>query len=198
MSAFAVIIGGFSLFVLPVYAAKGYEGYPVYRDGVLLVEWHAAIMEKPSIDYTNPVIHIGGLNCLVKNDSWSNFLDGSSFKGVYTPKGNVTDKDRDNVLATARKLATEKIPYTVLCQVDYSIFCYGSTIQPKNISSMRCDGVVEYCYELNNIRISGDDVWNVTQGGLLSWTRHSGIFISPKQQASLMTKISDVPPTGIY
>lgn len=51
---------------------------------------------------------------------------------------------------------------------------------------MRCDGLVEYCYEYNNVRISGpDSSWNIALAETANQNWHNGLLtvISPKIQA---------------
>lgn len=185
---------------LPVSAANGYGGYAVYRDGVTpgapSLEWHAAIMQQPSADYTQPIIHHPGGSSYVKRDSWSNFIAGNNFKGIYRPNDKAKFLDRtDFVVDMARRLAAENIEYDWRQQIKYTT-TDGYSVYPEDITHIRCDGVVEYCYEYYGLRIcGGDDSWNITRAGNASKSAH-GLLCTPRYQAGKMTLVSLSKPTG--
>ncbi len=57
-----------------------------------------------------------------------------------------------------------------------------SKIEPYDIASLRCDGLVEYCYEYYGYRVFGsDDSWDISKPG--STFHHSASNIMPKVQA---------------
>lgn len=177
-------------------AATGNQGYAVYRDGVAVIEWHAAIMDDPHYNTTSsPVIHHPG-DGWVRFGSWAKLLDGQNYKGVFRPKATANSAARDNFNTMARKLATEQIPYSLLFQVDYNSFSVGSWVEPSEISAMRCDGVVEYVYEWYGFRVYGNDgQWDVTRADPVIKALHSGMAVTPKIQAnSHLTKVSSSLP----
>jgi len=78
------------------FAQTGYQGYAIYRDGVLgSINWHGGILyEQSYVPYLKPIIHINGSNYHVafteysSNTNKDNFLKGSDFKdnklmGIY-------------------------------------------------------------------------------------------------------------------
>lgn len=208
------IISVFAIFTVPVSAAKGYEGYAIYRDGAFKVpivlpngfDWHAGLLDEPSTSYYLPVTHISGPSPFeIKWDTWSNFIDENTFKGVYKPNSGVTSSQRDLVKATGRALISENISYTALSQIDH--FILGDWVYPSDVWLSRCDGVVEYCYEWNLIKIYGNDndwgserpYWDITWGNLFNLDHHSGTAITPKKQCeNNMTLVTATPPTGTY
>ena len=172
-----------SLFSIPAYAATGQEGYAVYRDGVAVIEWHAGLMNKPSSSESAPVIHAPGSGSNVQYDTWSSFLNGKTFKGCFKPKTSISSTTRDYVIATARELVTNRIGYTLIYQMDYHGNS-GNYVMPYDIKSLRCDGVVEYCYEWQNVRIFGINArWDISKNDFLNKDHHSGTTITPKDQA---------------
>jgi len=187
---FVVIISVISI-PLSVNAATGKEGYAIFRDGVFFnMTWHAGMMDEPSSSDYKPVLHHSGSG-VVKWDHWSNFLDGNTFKGYYKPKSGISSAYRDSVKAMGRRLRTENISYNVAYQVQYPSSRYGKWVFPADISSIRCDGVVEYVYEYYAFRIYGSNSrWDVTWGDFWNKDDHSGFAVTPKSQAqSNMTKL---------
>ena len=216
LGMFIAIISIFAMFTVPVSAAKGYEGYAIYRDGAFKIpvvlpsgfDWHAGLLDEPSTSYYKPVTHISGPSpFVIKYDSWSNFIDGNTSKGVYKPKSGVTSAQRDLVKSMGRRLISENISYNAVVQVDWYTSCLGNWVFPDDIASVRCDGVVEYAYEYYGIKIYGSDStafsekphWDVTWGNVINWDHHSGTAITPKKQCqNYMTRVLSYAPTGTY
>lgn len=175
-------------------AVTGSQGYAVYRDGVLGSEWHAALMDMPTSAYQSPVTHIKGYGGMVKHASWLEFLDGNNniFKGVYKPKVTIDAYSRGRVVDMGRVLATESIAYTGTGQISHNVA--SGYVQPNDVLLLRCDGVVEYCYEWFNFRIYGSDSkWDITLAGNIY--HHSLANITPKKQAeNWMTRIQTNTP----
>ncbi len=169
-------------------------GYAIYRDGVAELEWHAGIMWGSSTTSTNkPVVHHPGTN-VVKFDTWRNFIDGNIFKGYYESDDSPTLNERARIAGLAKKLANENIPYCFYYQLETDLDTLSSnpkTIKPENITAMRCDGVVEYCYEYYGHRIYGSNSnWDITIAKQDNIAKHSLTNVTPKKQASYMTKVS--------
>lgn len=178
-----------------VYAASGYQGYAVYRNGVWIsgnnLLWHAAIMDDAYIgDSSVPIIHTPG-SAGTMFGSWSGFLNGNTFQGVYAPLGGPSSEKRDLFRATARNIAWRHIPYSLVYQVDYDLNSVGTYVDVNEITGMRCDGVVEYTYEWNNFNVYASDV-SVADANIKN--SHSGAAINPKSQTSYLTKISSSEP----
>ncbi len=180
-------------------AANGYEGYAIHRDGAFLgTTWHAGLMDEAYSTYYLPVLHIAGLSGGVKWDSWDNFINGNTFKGVYRPQGGISSTGRDLVKATGRALRTENIGYTPLSQIDYGAYVLSQTwVYPGDIGLIRCDGVVEYSFEWNGYRIFGSDsLWDISRAGLGYLAQHSLAIVTPKSQAQdYMTLVTSSVPT---
>ena len=68
----------------------------------------------------------------------------------------MTFTDRRNVVTTAIDLVNAAIPYpSTFLQIPVCIVYFGGSFDGTipDISNIRCDGFVEYCYEKNNLRI---------------------------------------------
>jgi hypothetical protein len=177
------------------FAQTGYQGYAIYRDGTAGDNWHTGILVLPS--YTSlikPIVHANGYNFNVSYTIYSsdsvqdNFLKGKEFNdnslmGIYTVNGT-TSTTYDKIMETADDLTENAIAYTFL---DLCTFTpNGSTIEPSEINKMRCDGVVEYCYEFNDVvvgygyDINYGDWWDISK---VSENNFHSAFTGPKEQA---------------
>ena len=196
LCALAVLV---TVFSHPAEAATGMQGYAAYRDGVAVTQWHAAIMDKASSTDIYPVVHARGDGYNVQFGAWNDFLNGNSFMGYYKPiSTNLTSAQRDAVTATARSLAADFIGYTIWGQINYPVDnnpTGKTTVGISDITAMRCDGVVEYCYEYNNIRIyDNSSYWDISNWGPKCYKKHQLIGITPYEQAaSYMTVVSYTP-----
>ncbi len=160
---FMLIICIFSINCFSAFALSGYQGYTVFRDGVGLPlleitlgnEDHAAMMYAPYSDYYNilPVIEASGYGHKVDYRSWSQFMGtDNKFHGVYKPKSAMTDRQRELALSTAMQLTALDIGYTLLDKILPTEVPWDK-IDPTEILNLRCDGVVQYCYNYNGISV---------------------------------------------
>ncbi len=146
-----LIIVILSISTFPVFAQTGFEGMACYRDGVLGgVEWHSGIMVKPAVNYSSPIVHIAGSGYTVTTCSFTTFKDGNNFEGIYEPYG-VSSGDLDYAKNMALDLTSEGISYTAYNMISHS--ATDTWIFPEDIIKLRCDGVVEYCYEYYGIEV---------------------------------------------
>ena len=154
----------------------------IYRDGVAVIEYHAGIVahsQGPEYNSTGKwVIHASGdSSSVVEYAKYKpDFLKDKKPVGEYY-MSSMSYSDQLNIFFTAVDLTNNGITYTLL-----SIFTTNlssGTISPSDIIKMRCDGVVEYSYEYNGIKVLGGSTnWNCsTVSGLLA---HSG---TPKSQS---------------
>lgn len=166
--------------------ATGYQGYAAYRDGVggLLGEWHAAIIYASESEYI--LAHAAGTGETTELANYSDFLDGNDSMGYYRPSSTtLTSSKRDSVCSTASDLVSERIPYVLADPIRYSALSTATNKYPvSDITAIRCDGVVEYSYEYNNIRVFGSsDYWDITSVDSDAYNVHSGYKMTPKIQA---------------
>lgn len=176
-----------------VNAVTGFQGYAIYRDGTYDF-WHAGMMDGPYSTSYLPVLHHSGSG-YVKRDSWENFLSGNEFQGVYRPNSDPSSYYRDLFVALGRDLKDEQISYNAFYQVNYDSGSAGTWVDPEDISSIRCDGVVEYIYEWYGFRVYGSDtLWDVTYNSNANRNHHSGTAITPVSQTGYLTLIQDEEP----
>ena len=76
---------------------------------------------------------------------------GSDYYGAFQLSNRtLTFSQRKSIMATAKQVADAYIYYTVFSALDPITSTRPVTI--SNIDNLRCDGVVEYCYEWNNFQ----------------------------------------------
>ncbi len=173
------------LFSTVSYAIKGFQGFAVYRDQAVGNNWHAALMNGETPRGDKAVIQAATLLHTVRYGDWDSFIPGNKvFKGFYYPfSGIPSSGKRDKIVKTAQLLTGQTITYTVLQQINYKSGT-GTKVLPEEVTFMRCDGVVEYSYEYNGIRIYGNDnYWNISTRGSAYKNHHSGTLITPEDQA---------------
>ncbi len=186
MALIATVFVVFISLAMPAAASSAY-GYAVYRDGAFLgTTWHAGVLFADSFSEGNTehVYHIDNPIQGVTLCSGDDFLDNEVFMGYYRPNTVLTQAQKINVLTTAYILERNyDIGYNAFYQVYYPSSLTG-TVMPLDITSIRCDGVVEYCYEHNDIRIYGSDAnWDISIASTAIRNEHSGTLITPKKQA---------------
>jgi|GEM_PF-3416362 hypothetical protein len=150
-----------------VRGAKNRLGNALYRDGVLGgLEWHAGLVGHANGPMYNGgawVIHHPGPDNVVEYGTFTEFLDGNNDKGELY-KSSVSQSTAYDIFYTAHDLTNEGIAYS------YSPMLRSSKssgkIHPSDITKIRCDGVVEYCYEYNGVRLQGPDdstnTWDIS------------------------------------
>ena len=190
---------------LSINALSSYKGYAVYRNGVPFssspFNHHAALMYKNKItggssysSYSSTaqdVIHAPGPSSTVNKASWSNFLNSNTFVAACRPY--TCGMTSTNTLQfTTKASALIGTSYTVLYQIDYTIINDGSTIEPSQITNMRCDGVVEYVYEYYGYKVGGGSTtWNISKNYTVNHQAHSGVNITPQtQNSSLLYRVT--------
>lgn len=87
---------------------------------------------------------------------------------------------------TALSLANERIAYVFANPIRYSISSIATDKYPvSDIVAIRCDGLVEYAYEYNNIRVYGNDTyWDISKAGDAYTDEHGGFQLTPTKQAN--------------
>ena len=178
--------------------ATGNAGYAIYRDGAFFAQsgqWHAGILVTANSQGSNSVIHAPGSGNggkVICYTDWSGFFNGNTYKRTTKANASMSSGLRNAVIGTAQTLTIYNIGYTVLSQIDYPVNCYGSYIQPSDITAARCDGVVEYCYEKNSFSVYGSDISYGSAANLLD---HAGTRITPQKQAEdYMTLVTTARP----
>lgn len=169
----------------------GYKGYAIYRDlsfniDGIFVDWHAGLMNGYYPANSLSVIHVdkdSDYN-LITTDSWSGFLGSNTYRGMYRPIEDMTDYERGQVVVLARELRTKDIEYTVTHQMDAEFPSNAAKILPQHIVAMRCDGLVEYCYEYFGFRIFGsNELWDISFASEDNLSHHNALNVLPQSQA---------------
>ena len=183
------ITNGYKRGYVPKDTVRSYRGKARYRDGVkdTSLIWHGAIQD--SHYYTGQLIEQSGYD-VVRSVSYSTFLDGKVDKGARYVSG-MNWLAFDNVTLTAEYLAKrQSITYYVFGLMIHNAPDTSPWVYPDNVTSMRCDGVIEYAYEWNNWRVQsgwldGTEYWDIsTPVGALA--HNATITLNPQQQAGRM------------
>lgn len=191
-SEYRLKVRGYSSSTSGTYSVKAesdYIGYAVYRNLAPPIswvsgDWHTGIMVEKNKNHATPILHVSGLTDVIKYSSWDGFVDGGDFNGVYRPKQTLTATDKQNIAATARELETYDIDYILSHQIQATVWPDATTIEPEDIVAFRCDGFVEYCYEVNGIRIFGDEEhWDISKASTENIAHHRMANVTPKIQA---------------
>lgn len=175
----------------------GYLGYAVYRDlgawanlGATVAfwspnDWHAGLLDEENKNIEGAVIHMPGWpNDNIGWIDWADFIGEETYRGTYMPNEIFTHNNRLLISALASELATKDISYIAGRQMDYYVRDDITKIEPTDIACIRCDGLVEYCYEYYGYRVFGSDAsWDISKPGNMS--HHSASNIMPQDQALL-------------
>jgi hypothetical protein len=133
-------------------AAQEY-GDPVYRDfGIWPVEayGHAAIFYGVDYSDVDKVIHMDGSN--IAETSLQNMIGNKVYWGAYqsTNSSHRPDQfsERSTIIeyADALKSVNPDFPWLGADCIN-PVANWGTIMQPDEVDEIRCDGVVEYCYE---------------------------------------------------
>lgn len=152
-------------------------GNALYRDGVgesligIEIDWHAGLVghaSGPLYQGGEWVIHHPGGDAVVQYDTFDAFLTDSD--GVEQGDrdefymSSVSQSTAYDIFFTAHDLTNEAIPYTFSPMLRTSKA--SGRIEPSDITKIRCDGVVEYCYEYNGVRLQGPNdsanTWDIS------------------------------------
>lgn len=186
--ALGILLLAVLLVSLPCHAATGNQGYAVYRDGVLGgLNWHTGIMVEPnSSNYGSAISHAPGTGSKTGYTSYNGFVNGNKYKGLFRPFKTMSTHERDLVVSTARYIAQKGIPYISTKMMIGNQNNGRDRFYPNDILNLRCDGVVEYCYEYNGIKVCGNDsCWDISKNSKAEIDMHSGLYraFDPKEQA---------------
>jgi hypothetical protein len=140
-------------------AASYPSGSSTYRaGGSLNAHEHAGV--RKNADY---VYEIKGYNYTVQLSSDTSFKGGKTYYGNYSSP-SITSTQRDNILATAEALRdNNSLTYTMYDQINWTSSA-GDFISVGEITDIRCDGVVEYAYEWNNLWVWGRSSTGTSSG----------------------------------
>jgi hypothetical protein len=155
-------------------------GDPVYRElggfaGFLGYNYnHTAIFSGLDSNHNGRVRQALGSGYTTHEASFYTEFTSSAhdYYGAYTLNNTMMSfTDRKNIVKTASDLVNAAIAYpSTTLQAPVALVYYGSSFDGTvaDISNIRCDGFVEYCYEKNNFRVwrnqtYADNTWSIVQ-----------------------------------
>lgn len=101
------------------------------------------------------VIEVGGLYDTVRENSFAGFCTGDDiyYYGAVTNPA-ITPAQRAAIMATAEDFRdNSNLTYTIWGQIDWKGDSWDGTI--ADLENLRCDGMVECCYEMNGVEAWG-------------------------------------------
>lgn len=174
------------------FAITNEKGFGIYRQGNFPnPSGHAGFVRTQSVDNSQSVIHVisGDVDHLIRKTSLSVFIDEQDLYGYYVPfslstfSESIQRNKLNCVISKAEALQAitrEYLSYNTIYQVWYSTDSDNDGIVDiDEISSMRCDGLVEYCYEYYGLSVYGG---NISSFNTSIRNNHSAPNITPKQQ----------------
>ncbi|MGF7046441.1 hypothetical protein J2T13_000917 [Paenibacillus sp. DS2015] len=158
MLILSILAMGISFFTTTGLAFADSEA--LYRTGTDTNPWQHAGVRKGGVG----VYEIKGYNHTVDLNTFASFVGTETYLGAFTnPLMTATDKSKVQSTLALMEADTD-INYVGLNMIDAD-FNPGEYLSPDEIDDIRCDGVVEYAYEWNNI-----PVWGRTDTGTSSGT----------------------------
>lgn len=103
---------------------------------------------------------------------------------------NITPNQRQAIAATANGLYGIDIWWTWEDMLDYNDWSWNG--EPESIDETRCDGVVEYCYERNNVHVCGGkngNRWNIASPSTNNVENHNDFHNGDYNQGELCPRI---------
>jgi len=94
-------------------------------------------------------------NCCIET-TWKDLHDAATYWNEYGC--TLTHVQRLKILKTAKWVKDSDIVYTFNDVLEYKDISWDGTL--GDIKSLRCDGLVEFCYEWNNIDVWGEKAGN--------------------------------------
>jgi hypothetical protein len=131
---------------------------PWYALGSTLNYNHTAVFAGMDSTDNERVLQAYGTVTNTGEASFSEFFtsQGSSYYGAYTlANTTLTFSQRASIVSTAINLANAQIPYPSTFPLIPVCINYAGTppVSIANIQNIRCDGVVEYSYNYNGLRV---------------------------------------------
>ncbi|MCW8825927.1 MAG: hypothetical protein OQK78_05830, partial [Gammaproteobacteria bacterium] len=135
------------------------------------------------------------------------------FRAIKTVP-NITRAQRNSVISVAATLQSYGFSYTWADMMDYKGWGWSGAY--SDIDEMRCDGLIEFAYEKNSLRVcKGDDSseWNITRSGAKYPENHNDFHnfslndgeLCPKVQSGeegtnsrFITPVEEVPVIDMF
>ena len=174
-------------------AAKGHAVYRALNSVGGSFFGHGGVVSAVSGGTPTYVIHAPGSNespYTVTEVTLSTFKgDGLDYYSAYYMPG-YSSSVYAKILNYARQLDDYDVPYIFVNQMTCNLTGGLCTIEVEDITKIRCDGVIEYCYERAGIELLGRFAnnayyWNISDKVHYIW--HMSSDHSPQTQRALMT-----------
>jgi len=139
---------------------------------------HAALFAGVSSDNILKIIHVQDIIDVVCDDDLSNMKNyqGKQYWGSYNLKNkSLSFSDRKDIISTARELRDENLTYTWGDCLNPFIGTLG-TIDPWDIFDIRCDGLVEYCFEYNGFSVWGKNGTHYDVSNINYYSEHNNLY----------------------
>jgi len=175
-------------------------GDAIYRYNSLfgISEAHAGLYYRytggdPKDPKNHNIIHIAGPGHTVVEETLHDFTEGETltYYGAYTASlnGKLSFDIREKIISTGLQLRDANIPYVAVTEFlntlipDWSDDFWSGEV--NDIARIRCDGVVEYSYEKNEIQVWAREAekWNISEPVTLAEYERSIPFLSETQCA---------------
>jgi hypothetical protein len=120
---------------------------------------------RASRGFSSPSTDVADTMEKLRDDFVKVFAPTTAFHGARRPPA-VTPGQRVLIPSTAQSMFAKGISYTFADMLDYKWFDWDGTV--TDIDEVRCDGIVEYAYERNGVRVCGGldpTRWNIATPG---------------------------------
>ncbi len=196
-------------FLFPVNALTSkIQGYAVYRDGNgINFDWHAGLMSRYDLCYDNSIIHVAKQDgYLIEKCSKEEFVGELEFFGLYRPisYSSLTEDQKNrmayNIKYMAERLMAaniEELGYNLIFQAWYSNDTIADgKVNVSELTSLRCDGLVEYCYEFYGCSVYGDNI-STFDSSIRNNHRYPNITPQKQSKYYLQNCLGDIDCSGI-
>lgn len=145
-----------------------------------------------SVLFAKPSADLATVMRLLRNELVVQFQEGhydAAFHGTRCPP-SLTPDQRHAIAATASALYAKNIWWTWVDMLDYKWWDWDGTVD--DIDESRCDGVVEYAYEHNGVRVCGGTDparWNISLAGVENPENHNNFHNGAYQPGELCPRI---------
>jgi len=130
--------------------------------------------------FASPTTDVAATMAGLKGDFLQAFREGHSDKKVYDARtlAGLTIRQRESVLATANSFLHKDIWWTWYDMMRPSVLAFPKRWDGtlKSVGASRCDGLVEWSYEFNELRVcsgSQPDLWKIAQRGMKHVDNHN-------------------------
>lgn len=149
-------------------ANKQEYGDPGYSENSLTwagLDWlgHTGLYAGLDQNHEKKIIEVDSLFFVVKQNNWSSMEGNSAFWGSKTlnQQESLSFLERNAIINTAYNFIGADIGYPILPTSDALRHTSLDTyVAPNQVTDLRCDGLIEYCYEWNKLEVWGKNASN--------------------------------------